>query len=228
LLRLYYFISLTSFWTEVREVDGQAFTYTYTNGVGYTGYTPYVSPPASSSTGSNSTTNSSSISSVVSSTLLPVASVSDMALDPGYLGALISAGVAFSFSIIGFVVLAIFEWLIWWYLTQKVTKWLTDVVYNAVEENKVSTSAKDIASSSPASPDPDEPNSPRQIKNNKRANDVAEELGYESAETLKKEWLPNENESSYFNMYRDTSDGRIWLRHNNSGQWVPTDLYYNP
>lgn len=73
------------------------------------------------------------------------------------------------------------------------------------------------------------PKSPKKVKNNKEANKVAEKLGYEGetpAEDLKEDCVPGNG--SEFDMYRDASTGKIWLKHIQNGNWVETYLFYWP
>jgi hypothetical protein len=61
--------------------------------------------------------------------------------------------------------------------------------------------------------DSNKPKNPTKIKDNDTANALAREMGYKNAETLKQEVmeLPKRAKPSRWDMYRDKSDGSLWV-----------------
>ena len=71
----------------------------------------------------------------------------------------------------------------------------------------------------------DSGNNLKKVKNNKRANEIAEQFGYDGAEELKKDYLPKGNTSN-FNMMIDTDTGEIILESiSDSSIHVSTGLF---
>ena len=62
----------------------------------------------------------------------------------------------------------------------------------------------------------------QKARNNKTANEWARKVGYDDAETLKKDFV---NDGVKFNMLKDKDTGEIVLEAIRSGVKVPTGLY---
>jgi len=106
-------------------------------------------------------------------------------------------------------------------LLQRINAELSKAKEAAKEEQ---TTSKDIAGSTPSNPNPgddsEKPKSPRKIKNNKEANNIAKNFGYKDAHALKKDF----GVGSDFNMFVDTTDGSLWLQQTSTNVWINTGL----
>jgi hypothetical protein len=73
---------------------------------------------------------------------------------------------------------------------------------------------------------PEKPASPNKITSGKRANKVAQDVGYDGAEDLKKEFV-GKKDGSRWDMFIDRATREIWLGTKDQGTWVPTGLFSN-